>query len=122
MRELAGWTGVGLLAVLGALARITVDAAVRRRVRLQFPLPTLAVNTIASLALGVLAGAGTSGWALRLAGAALIGSFSTFSTWMLESGRLADEGEPFAAGLNVVGSLLLGLGAVALGWSIGAVL
>jgi CrcB protein len=122
MTELAGWTGVGALAVLGALARITVDAAVRRRVRLQFPLPTLAVNTSGSLALGVLAGAGTSGWALRLAGAALIGSFTTFSTWIFESGRLADEGELFAAGLNVAGSLLLGLGAVALGWSIGAAL
>lgn len=122
MRELAGWGGVGVLAVMGALARITVDMVVRRRVRPHFPFPTLAVNASGSLMLGVLAGAGTAGWPLRLAGAALIGSFTTFSTWMLESGRLAEEGELLAAGVNVVGSLLLGLGAVALGWSIGAAL
>lgn len=122
MRELAGWVGVGVLAAVGALARFAVGDAVQRRVRWPFPIGTLAVNTSGSFALGALAGAGASGWPLRLAGAALLGSYTTFSTWMFESGWLLEDSDLRGAGLNVVGSLLLGLGAVALGWAAGGAL
>ena len=121
MSELAGWLGVGVFAAIGALGRFALDGAVTRRLRSEFPFGTVAVNTSGSLALGVLAGAGVAGWPLRLFGAALLGSYTTFSTWMFESGRLAEDAALRQALLNVVGSLVLGLAAVALGWAAGSV-
>jgi CrcB protein len=122
MGELAGWAGVGVLAVVGALTRFTFGGAVQRRATPSFPVGTLAVNATGSLALGILAGAGVAGWPLRLAGAALLGSYTTFSAWMVETGELWERGRLRAAGLNVVGSLALGLAAVALGWAVGTAL
>jgi CrcB protein len=59
---------------------------------------------------------------LLLAGVATLGSFTTFSTWMLEAQRLAEEGEGGLALWNVVGSIALGLAAAGIGWAIGAAL
>ena len=42
----------------------------------------------------MLHGAGVGGDALRLAGTGLIGAYTTFSTWMLESHRLGEDGRP----------------------------
>jgi CrcB protein len=122
MGELAGWVGVGVLAMAGALARFTLGTGVQQRARSSFPVGTLAINTTGSLALGLLAGAGLAGWPLRLAGAALLGSYTTFSTWIADSGELLERGEQREAALNVVGSVALGLGAVALGWALGTAL
>jgi len=85
-----------------------------------FPFGTLAVNVLGSLVLGVLHGAGVTGDALLLAGTALLGSFTTFSTWMLETEGLRENGESRLAAANVLVSLALGLAAVALGWAAGA--
>ena len=41
----------------------------------------------------MLAGADVSGRAAILAGGALLGAYTTFSTWMFESARLAEDGE-----------------------------
>ena len=120
--ELAGWAGVGVLAAAGALARFSFDEIVQRRLRSAFPLGILAVNTSGSFAVGALAGAGVSGWTLRLAGAALLGSYTTFSTWMFDSQQLYETGAPRRAMANVAGSVTLGLVAVALGWAIGSAL
>jgi CrcB protein len=70
----------------------------------------------------VLAGAGVGGDAALLAGAALLGSYTTFSTWMLESQRLAEEGDGWLALLNIALPLALGLAAAAAGWALGAAL
>jgi CrcB protein len=119
---LVGWAAVGVLAAIGALARCTLDDVVQRRLSWPFPVGILAVNTSGSFALGILAGAGTSGWTLRLAGAALLGSYTTFSTWIFDSQQLLVVRNARAAALNIVGSALLGLGAVALGFAAGSVL
>ncbi len=94
----------------------------QRRVRLPFPVGILVVNTSGSLALGVLAGAGLAGWSLRLAGAALLGSYTTFSTWMFDSQQLAATMNRRGAIANIAGSVALGLAAVALGWALGRAL
>jgi CrcB protein len=122
MSSLLGWTAVGLLAAIGAVARFALDGAVSRRVRSSFPWGILAVNGSGSLALGVLAGAGASGWTLRLAGAALLGSYTTFSTWIVDSGRMGEQGDAAWAWSNIAGSIVLGIGAVALGWAVGGLL
>ena len=115
------WIGVALLGGGGALARFTLDGAVgSSTARGGFPLGTLAVNTSGALLLGLLSGAALSGVALVLAGTATLGSYTTFSTWMLESQRLAEDAEGRGALLNILLSLAAGLGAAALGHAIGA--
>jgi fluoride exporter len=116
------WIGAALLGGAGAIFRFALDSAVQGRLAGEFPFGTLAVNGLGSLLLGVLHGAGVTGDDLLLAGTALLGSFTTFSTWMLETERLVEDGDAGLALVNVLGSLASGLVAVAVGWSIGAVL
>jgi fluoride exporter len=113
------WAGLAGAGGLGAIARFLLDGAVSERAGRALPVGTLAVNLSAAFVLGALSGAGVGGDALRLAGTGFVGAYSTFSTWMLESHRLAEEGELGAAALNVAGSLVLGFGAVALGRWVG---
>lgn len=107
--------GAGLLGGLGCVARVLVDDGVMSRARRAFPLGILAVNVSGSLALGVLVGAGVGGDALRLAGVGLLGGYTTFSTWMLDTRRMAGDGFTARAVVNVVLSLAAGLAAVWLG-------
>ena len=63
----------------------------------RFPLGTLLVNLSGALVLGLFCrGSRCSGDAYLLAGTAVIGSYTTFSTWMLESHRLG-RGRPALA-------------------------
>jgi fluoride exporter len=114
------WIAVAPLGGLGAIARFLLDGAIGGRGGGGFPVGTLAVNLSGALLLGVLAGVALSGVALVLAGTATLGSYTTFSTWMLESQRLTEDAEPRLALLNVVLSLLAGVGAAAAGHAIGA--
>jgi fluoride exporter len=113
------WIAVGLLGGLGALLRFFVDGLVAARVGRDFPLGTFLVNLSGAMVLGLLVGLGLSGDRLVLAGTATIGSYTTFSTWMLESQRLVEDGELAIAAGNLLLSLFVGLGAVALGRLIG---
>ncbi|HEX7290579.1 MAG TPA: fluoride efflux transporter CrcB [Conexibacter sp.] len=122
MSVLALWAGVGLLGGVGAVARLLVSAAVARRADHWFPWGTLAVNLSGTVLLGLLAGFALRGDALTLVGGGLIGSYTTFSTWMLDSDRLAERHSARALAANLAGSLLLGLAAVALGRALGRVL
>ena len=113
------WTGVALLGGVGALLRFALDGAISERAGSEFPWGTLAVNLSGAFVLGLLAGFALHGDALLLAGTAVLGSYTTFSTWMLEAHRLGEEGELPLALLNIGVSLVVGLGAVALGRLIG---
>ncbi len=104
------WAGVGLLGGLGAVARVALTRVGGGSVG-----GTLWVNLGGTLALGLLAGAGVDGDALLLAGGGLLGSLTTFSTWLAE----AHERRSWPL---LAGALLLGLGAAALGRMVGAVL
>ena len=64
----------------------------------RFPLGTLIVNLSGALVLGIIVGLALHGNAYLLAGTAVIGSYTTFSTWMFESHRLAEDGADAAAG------------------------
>jgi CrcB protein len=103
------WVGVALLGGAGALARFLLDAAVSERFGRDLPLGTFVVNVSGAFALGVL------GTGHLLAGTALLGSYTTFSTWMLESHRLGEDGRTRALAANLAISLAAGLGAAALG-------
>ena len=113
------WLGVAVLGGAGALARFVLDAAITQRHGRGFPLGTLAVNVSGALALGLLTGLAAGGDTLILAGTATLGSYTTFSTWMLETHRLAEEGALAHAALNVIVTLGVGVGGALLGRAIG---
>jgi CrcB protein len=52
--------------------------------------------------------------------AAAVGSYTTFSTWMLETQRLTEERQYRTAAANVIVSLALGIAGAALGRLLGA--
>jgi CrcB protein len=114
------WIGVALVGGAGAVARFLVDAAIGGRFGRSFPLGTFVINISGSFVLGLLTGLTLTGNALIIAGTATIGSYTTFSTWMLETHRLAEDGAFRSAFLNVAMSVIVGFGAVALGRTIGA--
>ena len=116
------WGGVGLLGGLGAVARFLLDGLVSVRRSRRFPLGTLIVNLSGAVLLGLLSGVAMSGDAYLLAGTALIGSYTTFSTWMLESQRLSEDGDVRATATNLLFSIVVGVAAAALGRTIGAAL
>jgi CrcB protein len=118
--SLLTWLAVAALGGSGALARFLLDGAIGSRFAGDFPLGTFAVNVSGSLLLGLLSGLGLSGDALLLAGTATLGSYTTFSTWMLESHKLAEDADLRGAALNLLVSLGVGIAAVALGHAIGA--
>jgi len=119
MSFVALWLGVGVLGGLGAIARFLLDGLISAS-GLRFPLGTLLVNLSGALVLGLLVGIALSGDAYLLAGTAVIGSYTTFSTWMLESHRLAEDGQRWLLWANIGLSLALGVGAAALGRLLGA--
>jgi fluoride exporter len=109
------WIGVGLLGGIGALFRFFLDGLIAARVGRDFPLGTFVINISGATILGFLVGLGFTGDRLLLAGTATLGSYTTFSTWMFESQRLVEDGELAIAGANILVSLVVGLGAAALG-------
>jgi CrcB protein len=113
------WVGVALLGGGGAIARFLVDGLIGRRSRGVFALGTFAINLSGSLLLGLLTGLALTGDALLLAGTATLGSYTTFSTWMLETHRLSEDAEIRLGLLNVLLSLAVGVGAAALGVTLG---
>jgi CrcB protein len=118
----AGWIAVGLLGGAMALARLAVDALISDHPARPFPTGILAVNLLGTVVLGVVAGAGLSGEALVIVAGGGTGSFTTFSTWMLDTERLAESGRGDLALLNVGLSLLAGFAAVAVGHWLGTAL
>jgi CrcB protein len=106
----------------GAIARFLVDAAVQSRRLGEFPWGTLVVNLGGTFALGLLVGLSAPHRAMELIGTAAIGSYTTFSTWMLETHRPAEAGETRLAWLNIVAPLALGLAAIVLGRALGRAL
>ena len=111
----------------GAVSRYLLDTFVSERLGGAFPWGTLAINLSGSFALGLL-------FALAIERAVLpasirgplligfLGAYTTFSTLMLESWRLAEDGALVLAVANAAGSMLLGLVAVYAGLALGRVL
>ncbi len=119
-----------LLAVAGAAGTVTrylVQGWVTDLTGDRLPWGTFAVNISGSFAVGVI-------FALAIDRALLpaevraplmigfLGAYTTFSTLMLETWRLAEEGAMLNAMLNVAGSSLAGIVAVVAGLALGRVL
>ena len=109
---------IGLGGALGAMARYWLGGRVQALSgSFSFPYGTLAVNVLGAFLLGFLAylveGRGLltpEARALLMVG--LLGAFTTFSTFGLETLNLLREGQTTAALANIGASLLLSLLAV----------
>jgi fluoride exporter len=113
---------IGLVGGVGAIARFLLDGAVAGGLGRDFPYGTLAVNLLGSFLLGAVAGIALDGDAYRVAGTGFLGSFTTFSTWALESHRLGEDGQLRLGAGNFAISLVLGLAAVWAGRRLGVLL
>ena len=86
-----------------------------------FPVGTLAVNIVGSLAIGLAIGAldgvGQSARLFFVTG--LLGGFTTFSAFSLDTLTLWQRGEAGTALAYVAASILLSLGACAAGYGLG---
>lgn len=115
---------VGLGGFAGAVTRRLVDLWVSDRNPTAFPLGTLVINLTGAFLLGFLFAWATERDVLprEVRGPLMIGflgAYTTFSTWMLESWRLVEDGAWQLALLNLLGSVLLGLIAVVAGLAVG---
>ena len=115
------WLLVFLLGGAGALARVALAGLFPVRT---LPWETLAVNVSGCLAIGVLFAVFEAHTALPLAlrvglVGGLLGGFTTFSAFGLETFELCQEGRFDLAALYALGSVVLGLVAVAAGAVLG---
>jgi CrcB protein len=117
-----GWVAVALLGGAMAVARFGLDALLSDHPVQPFPLGILAVNLLGTFVLGVVAGAALGGEALTIVAGGVTGSFTTFSTWMLDVDRLAESGRSRLAALDLGLSLATGLVAVIVGHWLGSAL
>ena len=126
MRDVRTAIGIGIAGACGALARWAVSAWFGRRFP-DFPWGTLVINVTGSFLLGmvfvVLTERSTASPVLRMSlTTGLLGAYTTFSTFSLETVRLVEDGAFGAAAANVAASLALGLLGVWLGVSLGRAL
>lgn len=126
----AGWTVLGAVAIgsaAGGVARHLLTEAVVRLAGPGFPWGTVVVNVSGSLAIGVLTAvagmAAPSSWPevwRHAAVTGVLGGFTTFSTFSVQTLALLQQGQGFAAGANVVLSVGLGVAACWAGFAAAA--
>lgn len=109
---------------LGALARYGLSLFLHHWLGRGFPWGTLAANVLGSFLIGLLAvllverlASGPEARALILIG--FLGSFTTFSSFSLETWHLVENGLVLRAGLNIGLNLILCLAATLAGLLIG---
>jgi fluoride exporter len=113
--SLSGVLLVALGGAVGSVARYLVSVAALATLGAGFPWGTLAVNILGSTAIGVAAGMGIEGQQRLLLVTGVLGGFTTFSAFSLETGALFER-SPLLAVLYVLASVTLGLAAFALAW------
>lgn len=126
---MSAWFGYILLVAagggIGGVARFWVSGVVARAYGETFPWGTMVVNVSGSAAIGVLAAlltapgshaiANMSLWTALVVGG--LGSYTTVSSFALQTLALLRSGETRHAVLNVLGSVLGCLAAVTLGYA-----
>ena len=115
-----------LAGAVGAVLRYEVERAVRRRSRSDLPVGILLVNVSGSFALGLVVGLAehldVPSLVVTVVGTGLLGAYTTFSTFSVDTVALAERGRVGAAAANIGVSLVAGLAAAALGLALGHLL
>ena len=105
---------------IGACMRVALMLWIDPRSGTSFPVGLLCVNTLGCFAIGLAATfADEAGWlgptARAFAVTGVLGGFTTFSSFGLDTLKMAGAGQVGLASINVVASLLFALGGVAAG-------
>jgi CrcB protein len=115
---------IALGGAIGAVARFGVAGLVQSWATSSFPWGTLVVNVLGSIALGFFLGVvQTAALQPRLrafVAVGILGAFTTFSTFSLETVALIQEGQWARAFLYAMGSLALGVTGVFAGLALAA--
>lgn len=118
------WVAIG--GALGSVARYWCSGVIGRHFGEIFPWGTFAVNVIGSFAIGFLAGLAEPGGRRFISPTGrqffmygVCGGYTTFSSFSLQTLELTLDGEWFKAGANAVGSVVLCMVAVWLGYALG---
>jgi CrcB protein len=112
---------VALGALVGGPARLFVSSVIGKLAGERFPWGTLTVNVLGCLAIGAAAAIVKSDspyWLLLVTGG--LGSFTTVSSFAAQSHALLREDVFGRAAAYIGSSLILGLGAAALGYGLAA--
>lgn len=104
-----------LLAAIGSVVRWTLQNS-RKWGK---SLGTFIANIIASFLLGVLLGGSPSGEEVTIIGSGFLGSFSTFSTVMMEVSDELEKEKRVPASTYLVASIITGVAAAFLGLEVG---
>jgi CrcB protein len=118
------WLAVGIGGALGSMARHGVNVIVTRMAGQAVPYATTVVNLVGCFVIGALAGSVATG-DLRLSTTArsfifvgILGGFTTFSSFGLDTFVLIQDGQRTRALWNVLVQVGLGLPAVFAGYAI----
>lgn len=114
--------GVAGMGALGALSRWGLGKLVTGLLPGAFPFGTLAANVLGCLVLGVVTGLSADALPASVRvplATGFLGSFTTFSTFSVESVKLAEQGAWGLFAANVVGSVVVGLVAAGVGVWVG---
>ena len=120
---MAAYLLVGIGGALGSMARHGVNAVVNRTLGSTVPHATAIVNVVGCLVIGLLAGLvasqqlAMSADRRALVFVGIMGGFTTFSSLGLDTLVLVQEGRVGQAVGNVAVQLILGLGAVFVGYA-----
>lgn len=111
---------VGIGGFFGSSLRYWLEGVVMDRIDSSFPLGTLAVNVTGSLLAGIFFAVALERFAIGesariFLAVGFLGAYTTFSTLMLESYTMMESGDFLLAGLDLAGSIVLGLMAFYLG-------
>ena len=109
---------------LGSLARYGLSGAVQRWVGSNFPWGTAAVNILGSFLFGLLwafaLGRGNFSADMRsVVFVGFLGAFTTFSTFISETGQFLTDSQMFMGMGNVMFQLLAGTGVFFIGMALG---
>jgi len=104
---------VGTGGAVGALARHYLGQAVDRET---FPVGTLTVNVVGSFLLALVTFLAPAESVVLLVGVGACGSFTTFSSFAVDTVRLWEAGRPAVAAGNAALNLLGALAAIGLAW------
>ena len=103
------WAGLVFAGAAGAAARFGVDRVVTRLFGSRLPFGIMLVNLSGATILGFVVGLALTAPTATVIGTGLIGSYTTFSTWMLQTQGLLSARRPAAAACTVAVSLVFGL-------------
>ncbi|MFT4945802.1 MAG: CrcB protein [Natronomonas sp.] len=106
---------VGAGGAVGAIFRYLVGEFVPSE---RLPFGTLAVNVLGSFALGLVTFAAASTAVVLFVGVGLCGSFTTYSSFSVETVRLWETGSRLRAAAYAVGTFCLCLLAVGFAWTL----